>query len=59
VRSYAEGLAIIERFIDDPTAYWRDRQVPLAQVRTAYDNLKLAGVVIPPYVEEAVGRLEP
>jgi len=54
VRSYPEALAVITAFLDDPAAYWKNAGVTLDQVGTARDNLARAGVVIPPYIDEAL-----
>ncbi|EHJ47295.1 hypothetical protein DFW101_1285 [Solidesulfovibrio carbinoliphilus subsp. oakridgensis] len=54
VKSYEEGYAVIAGFLDDPAGYWRDRDIPLAKVRQARDNLRHAGMPIPPYIDEAL-----
>ncbi len=54
VRSYPEALDVIQRFLDDPAAYWRQVGIGLDKVRDARDNLYRAGVAIPPYIEVAL-----
>jgi len=54
VGSYAEGLAVMSAFLDDPAGYWREREIPFEKVRVARDNLKKAGMPIPPYIDEAL-----
>ena len=54
VRAYEEGYAIMAAFVDDPAAYWREHGIAFDRVRFARDNLKKAGVPIPPYIEEAL-----
>ncbi len=56
VRTYAEGLAIIEAFIQDPARYWAEHGVPENMARTAMHNLRGAGVPIPEYVMRALGE---
>ena len=53
-RSYEEGLAVIEAFLDDPVRYWRERDIPLAKVRLARENLAKAGLPSPDYIDEAL-----
>ncbi|MBF0481541.1 MAG: Rossmann fold nucleotide-binding protein [Desulfovibrionaceae bacterium] len=52
--SYLEGLDVIERFIAGPADYWREREIPRSQVLTAHDNMRKAGVVVPPYIDRAI-----
>ena len=54
VRSYEEGLAIIEAFLDDLARYCRERDIPPEKVRLARTNLLKAGVPIPGYIDEAL-----
>jgi len=54
VRSYPEALAVIRSFLDDPAAYWRGAGIDIRKVVEARDNLARAGVVIPPYIEQAL-----
>ena len=54
VRAYEEGYAVMAAFVDDPAAYWREHGIAFDRVRFARDNLKKAGVPIPPYIEEAL-----
>lgn len=54
VASYEEGYAVMAAFLDDPGAYWREREIPLEKVRTARENLRAAGMPIPPYIDEAL-----
>jgi len=54
VSSYQEALAVIQEFLDDPAAYWRQAGIDLEKVASARDNLSRAGVVIPPYIERAL-----
>lgn len=53
-RSYEEGGAIIEAFLDDPARYWRERGIPLDKVKIARQNLAKAGAAIPAYIDEAL-----
>ncbi len=54
VGSYAEGHAVMAAFLDDPGAYWREREIPQEKVRLARHNLRAAGMPIPPYIDEAL-----
>ncbi len=54
VRSYEEGLSIIEAFLDDPARYWRERDISPEKVRLARTNLLKAAVPIPAYIDEAL-----
>lgn len=56
--SYAEGLTIIERFIQDPIGYWQTHGVPLPRVVEAVRHLEKAQVSIPNYIAGAVAGLE-
>ncbi len=56
VRDYREGLDIMLRFVDNPGAYWDATGVSRSLVARARDNLTMAGVPIPPYIEEALGE---
>ncbi len=56
VGSYEEGFAVMEAFLDDPAAWWRERDIPLEKVRFARQNLGKAGVPIPPYIDAALGE---
>lgn len=56
VRTYGEGLAIIEAFIADPARYWAEKGVPVDKARAAMHNLRSAGVPIPGYVARALGE---
>jgi len=58
VGSYAEGLQIIERFIQDPIGYWQSKEVPLASVVEAVRHLEQAHVPIPTYIAGAVAGIE-
>jgi predicted Rossmann-fold nucleotide-binding protein len=55
-QNYLEGLKVIEAFIADPAAYWREREIPAHLVAVAHENVRKAGVTVPPYIEAAVGR---
>ena len=55
-KNYLEGLDVIERFIADPAAYWRDREIPWRLVVTAHENMRKAGVVVPPYIDRAISE---
>ena len=54
VDSYSQALEVIRGFLDDPAAYWDRAGVDMKQVRQARDNLHAAGVVIPPYIDQAL-----
>ncbi|GFK94475.1 hypothetical protein NNJEOMEG_02320 [Fundidesulfovibrio magnetotacticus] len=54
VRSYPEALTVIRAFLDDPAAYWSGAGIDIAKVLEARDNLARAGVVIPPYIVQAL-----
>jgi hypothetical protein len=54
VGSYEEGYAVMAAFLDDPAAYWREREIPFDKVRLARENLHKAGVPIPSYIDEAL-----
>ena len=54
VESYDQGLAIIRDFIADPAAFWDKAGVPREIAARARDNLRRAGVVIPPYIDDAL-----
>ncbi|EFL50129.1 conserved hypothetical protein [Solidesulfovibrio fructosivorans JJ]] len=56
VTSYEQGYDVIAAFLDDPAAYWRQREIPLEKVRQARDNLHRAGMPIPPCIDEALGE---
>jgi len=58
VRSYAEGLAIIQGFMDDPCAYWQQVGVGAAIVHRARQNLEALRMTVPPYIAEAVCNLK-
>lgn len=57
VKSYEEGYAVITGFLDDPASYWKEHEIPAAKVRQARDNLRQAGMPIPPYIDEALEEL--
>lgn len=54
VNSYAEALTVIQTFLDDPSAYWEAVGIDRSRVIAARDNLARAGVVIPPYIRQAL-----
>jgi hypothetical protein len=54
VQSYPEALAVIQGFLDDPCAYWKEAGISLDKVMAARENLARAGVVIPPYIDRAL-----
>jgi predicted Rossmann-fold nucleotide-binding protein len=54
VGSYEEGFAVLSAFLDDPAAYWREHDIPFEKVRVARENMKKAGVPVPPYIDEAL-----
>lgn len=54
VTSYDQGLAIIKAFVEDPAAFWDAAGVPRQAAARARDNLRAAGVVIPPYIDAAL-----
>lgn len=56
VRTYGEALDVITGFLDDPAEYWRRAGIDLEKVAQARDNLAHAGLVIPPYIDRALGR---
>ncbi len=57
VKSYEEGYAVITGFLDDPAGYWKEHAIPAIKVRQARDNLRQAGMPIPPYIDEALEEL--
>ncbi len=54
VETYDQGLAIIKAFVEDPAAFWDKAGVPRATAARARDNLRAAGIVIPPYIDAAL-----
>ena len=56
VTSYDAGYDVMAAFLDDPAAYWREHEIPLEKVRQARENLHAAGLMIPPYIDEALGE---
>lgn len=54
VESYDQGLAVIKAFIQDPSAFWDQAGVPRQAAAQARDNLRAAGIVIPPYIDDAL-----
>ena len=56
VTSYEQGYAVLAGFLDDPAGYWREREIPLEKVKLARDNLRAAGMPIPPYIDAALGE---
>ncbi len=57
VGSYAEGYQVMAAFLDDPAAYWREREIPVEKVRQARENLDAAGMPIPDYIDEALAAI--
>ncbi len=54
VETYDQGLAIIKAFVEDPAAFWNKAGVPAGAAARARDNLRAAGIVIPPYIDAAL-----
>jgi hypothetical protein len=59
VRSYDQGLELIQEFMDDPCAYWQSVGVGADIVQRARENLQALQMSIPPYIESAVCHLKP
>ena len=57
VSSYEEGYTVMAAFLDDPAAYWRERDIPADRVHIARVNLEKAGVPIPSYIDAALAGL--
>jgi hypothetical protein len=54
VRGYEDVLAIIAAFARDPVSYWEKAGIPDHDLLQAFDNALQAGVIIPPYLREAM-----
>ncbi len=54
VRDYDGVLEIIADFARDPASYWEKAGIPERDLLLACDNAISAGVVIPPYLQEAM-----
>ncbi|MBI5558151.1 MAG: LOG family protein [Deltaproteobacteria bacterium] len=54
VRGYEDVLAIIAAFARDPVSYWEKAGIPDPDLLQAFDNAIQAGVIIPPYLREAM-----
>jgi predicted Rossmann-fold nucleotide-binding protein len=54
VRDYEAVLAIIADFARDPATYWEKAGIPDHDLLHACDNAVRAGVIIPPYLQDAM-----
>jgi predicted Rossmann-fold nucleotide-binding protein len=54
VHDYHEVLEIISEFVRDPAAYWRRAGIPEQDLLQAWDNAIRNGVIIPPYLQQAI-----
>lgn len=54
VRDYEAVLAIIADFVRDPASYWEKAGITDNDLRHAFDNAARGGVIIPPYLQNAM-----
>lgn len=54
VHDYQGVFAIIAEFVRDPATYWRKAGIPEQDLLQAWDNAVRSGVIIPPYLRQAI-----